>query len=158
CRGSWRPAKRCRKPRRPETRMSCWMLPRSCPTPARPATTSIATSISRAGSAAASRNSDRHRVQMRRGGAQTLHSPVASKGGHMNVRPSVLCPIDYSDASAGALRHAAAIAYHFSARVIVFVVENPLPIDLGAGDYRPRTTSKQELSAFVTSVFGDDAA
>src|SRR5687767_13386121 len=28
----------------------------------------------------------------------------------MNVRPSILCPIDYSDASAGALRYAAAIA------------------------------------------------
>ena len=34
----------------------------------------------------------------------------------MNVRPSILCPIDYSDASAGALRYAAAIAEHFMTR------------------------------------------
>ena len=33
----------------------------------------------------------------------------------MMTRPSVLCPIDFSDASRGALRYAAAIAEHFHA-------------------------------------------
>ena len=44
----------------------------------------------------------------------------------MNVRPSILCPIDFSDASAGALRYAAAIADHFATRLIVLAVEDPL--------------------------------
>ena len=47
----------------------------------------------------------------------------------MNVRPSILCPIDYSDASAGALRYAAAIAEHFVTRLIVLTVEDPLLTD-----------------------------
>jgi len=33
----------------------------------------------------------------------------------MSGRPSILCPIDFSEASAGALRYAAAIADHFAA-------------------------------------------
>ena len=44
----------------------------------------------------------------------------------MDVRPSILCPIDFSDASAGALRYAAAIASHFGTRLIVLTVEDPL--------------------------------
>ena len=44
----------------------------------------------------------------------------------MNIRPSILCPIDYSDASAGALRYAAAVAEHFFTRLVVLVVEDPL--------------------------------
>ena len=35
----------------------------------------------------------------------------------MNYQPSVLCPIDFSDSSRGALRYAAAIAAHFGARL-----------------------------------------
>ena len=37
----------------------------------------------------------------------------------MDIRPSILCPIDYSDAAAAALRYAAAIAEHFFARLTV---------------------------------------
>ena len=54
----------------------------------------------------------------------------------MNAPASLLCPIDYSDASAGALRYASAIAEHFSARLIVLTVEDPLltsAMDLGRG-------------------------
>lgn len=79
----------------------------------------------------------------------------------MNVRPSVLCPVDYSDASAGALRYAAAIAEHFITRLIVLTVDNPpsaVPMDLAASVQWTRTTSQQELARFVASVFGDDAA
>ena len=44
----------------------------------------------------------------------------------MNVRPSILCPIDFSEGSAGALRYAAAIASYFATRLIVLSVEDPL--------------------------------
>jgi Universal stress protein family len=44
----------------------------------------------------------------------------------MNVRPSILGPLDFSDASAGALRYAAASAAHFTTRLIVLTVEDPL--------------------------------
>ena len=40
----------------------------------------------------------------------------------MNVLPSILCPIDFSDGSAGALRYAAAIASHFGTRMILLTV------------------------------------
>ena len=54
----------------------------------------------------------------------------------MSVRPSILCPVDFSDASAGALRYAAAVATHFGTRLIVLTVEDPVlteALDLGTG-------------------------
>jgi nucleotide-binding universal stress UspA family protein len=77
----------------------------------------------------------------------------------VNVRPSIICPIDYSEASAGALRYAAAIAEHFVTRLIVLVVEEPLlttALDLGTGAHWTREASEQELSKFVSDVFQDD--
>ena len=61
----------------------------------------------------------------------------------MNVRPSILCPVDYSDASGGALRYAAAIAEHFVTRLIVMTVEDPLltaamDLESGVPRYRPK--------------------
>ena len=44
----------------------------------------------------------------------------------MVLRPSVLCPIDFSESSRGALRYARAIAAHFAARLTVLVVNDPL--------------------------------
>lgn len=79
----------------------------------------------------------------------------------MNVRPSILCPIDYSDASAGALRYAAAIAEHFVTRLIVLTVEDPLmttAMDLGTGVHWTPEVSEREIRKFVTEIFGDDAA
>jgi nucleotide-binding universal stress UspA family protein len=78
----------------------------------------------------------------------------------MNVRPSILCPIDYSDASAGALRYAAAIAEHFVTRLIVLTVEDPLlttAIDLGTGVHWTREMSEREVAKFVAGTFGEDA-
>jgi hypothetical protein len=40
----------------------------------------------------------------------------------MPIRPSVLCPIDFSDPSRGALRYGAAIAEHFYAGFTVLAV------------------------------------
>ena len=79
----------------------------------------------------------------------------------MNVRPSILCPIDYSEASAGALRYAAAIAEHFVTRLIVLSVEDPLlttAMDLGTGAHWTRDISEREMAKFVSRVFGDDTA
>jgi hypothetical protein len=42
----------------------------------------------------------------------------------MNVRPAILCPVDYSDASAGALRYAAALAEQFVAHLVILTVES----------------------------------
>ena len=78
----------------------------------------------------------------------------------MNVRPSILCPIDYSEASAGALHYAAALAEHFVARLIVLTVEDPLlttALDLGSGVHWTRELSEQEVAGFAASVFGEQA-
>lgn len=78
----------------------------------------------------------------------------------MNVRPSILCPIDYSEASAGALHYAAALAEHFVTRLIVLVVEDPMlttALDLGSGVHWTREASEHEIAGFVASVFGEHA-
>src|SRR5262245_23670948 len=75
----------------------------------------------------------------------------------MNLRPSILCPIDFSDASAGALRYAAAIAGHFRTRLIVLTVDDPLlteAVDLGTGVRWNPDHSKHELEHFVNRTFG----
>jgi nucleotide-binding universal stress UspA family protein len=79
----------------------------------------------------------------------------------MNVRPSILCPIDYSEASAGALRYAAAIAEHFVTRLIVLSVEDPLlttAMDLGTGAHWTPDISEREMAKFVFRMFGDDTS
>ena len=76
----------------------------------------------------------------------------------MNVRPSLLCPIDYSDASAGALRYAAAIAEHFVTRTIVLSVEDPQLIhatDLWTGAQWTLDASEGEMATFVSRIFGE---
>jgi nucleotide-binding universal stress UspA family protein len=79
----------------------------------------------------------------------------------MNVRPSILCPIDFSDASAGALRYAAAIATHFATRLIVLTVEDPLlteAVDLGTGVRWNPDDCKHELEQFASKTFGPDSS
>lgn len=43
--------------------------------------------------------------------------------------PSVLCPVDFSESSRGALRYAAAIASHLGARLTVLAVNDPLLVE-----------------------------
>lgn len=79
----------------------------------------------------------------------------------MTARPAVLCPIDYSDASAGALRYAAAIAEHFMSRLIVLAVEDPMlttALDLGSGIHWTREASEGEMARFAATVFGGEPA
>ena len=78
----------------------------------------------------------------------------------MTAGPSILCPVDFSDASAGALRYAAAIARHFGIRLIVLTVEDPLlteAVDLGTGVRWNPEQSKQELQQFTTRTFGESS-
>ncbi len=78
----------------------------------------------------------------------------------MNVRPSILCPIDFSEASAGALRYAATIATHFGTRLIVLAVEDPLlteALDLGTGVMWSPEDCKREMKQFASKIFGQQA-
>jgi nucleotide-binding universal stress UspA family protein len=79
----------------------------------------------------------------------------------MNVRPSILCPVDFSAPSVSALRIAGAIAAQASARLIVLTVEDPLlteAMDLGAGIVWNADDTKKELRKFAERVFGPDSA
>lgn len=79
----------------------------------------------------------------------------------MKARPAILCPTDYSDASVGALRYAAAVAEHFGTQLIVMTVEDPMlttAIDLGSGTHWTPELSQAEVARFVASVFGEDSA
>jgi nucleotide-binding universal stress UspA family protein len=79
----------------------------------------------------------------------------------MNVRPTILCPIDFSDASAGALRYAAAVASHFGTRLIALTVEDPLcteALDLGTGVMWTPEGCKLEMEEFAARSFGPDSS
>jgi len=70
----------------------------------------------------------------------------------MATSPTVLCPVDYSDCSRGALRYAAAVAAHFRATLTVLSVEDPLLTearDLGLGILPAAEDSCCELIEFV---------
>ena len=78
----------------------------------------------------------------------------------MNVRPSILCPIDFSEGSAGGLRYAAAVASHFATRLIVLTVEDPLlteAADLGTGIHWDPEECKGEMARFARKVFGPES-
>jgi universal stress protein A len=79
----------------------------------------------------------------------------------MNVRPTVLCPLDFSEASAGALRYAAAVAEHFATRLLVLTVEDPLlteAVDLGTGVVWSPEDCTREMEKFVARTFGAESA
>jgi nucleotide-binding universal stress UspA family protein len=50
----------------------------------------------------------------------------------MGHHPSIVCPIDFSDTSRTALRHAAVIADHFGARLLAMTVDDPLLANVAA--------------------------
>ncbi len=79
----------------------------------------------------------------------------------MSIRPSVLCPIDFSAASAGALRYAAVIAAHFATRLIVLTVENPLLTqarDLGTGIVWSPEDCQREMEQFAAKTLGAESS
>ena len=78
----------------------------------------------------------------------------------MTKTPTILCPVDFSDASRGAIRYAAAIAEHFKARLVILTVEDPLlteAFDLGTGVVWDPEETRKELRKFAARVI-DPAA
>jgi nucleotide-binding universal stress UspA family protein len=74
------------------------------------------------------------------------------------VAPSLLCPIDFSDGSRGALRYAGAIAAHFGARLTLLAVNDPLlyeALELAGGEPRLDAATARELQHFFGRTFGD---
>ena len=76
----------------------------------------------------------------------------------MILRPSVLCPIDFSESSRGALRYARAIAAHFAARLTVIAVDDPIlgeAAALSAADVPVSEDTAREIDRFVHQTFKD---
>lgn len=74
----------------------------------------------------------------------------------MVLRPSVLCPLDLSESSRGALRYARAIAAHFAARLTVLAVNDPLlgeAAALAGIDSRFPEDTLREIDRFVHQTF-----
>ena len=70
--------------------------------------------------------------------------------------PSVVCAIDFSGASRGALRYAAALAEHFQGDLTVVTVDHPLLDDAAAvarGKGWLARQSADQLHTFVTTTF-----
>jgi nucleotide-binding universal stress UspA family protein len=74
----------------------------------------------------------------------------------MILRPSVLCPIDFSESSRGALRYAGAVAAHFGARLTLLAVNDPLldeAAELSGGAPRLVEDTHRELQRFYAQTF-----
>jgi nucleotide-binding universal stress UspA family protein len=75
----------------------------------------------------------------------------------MSARPTILAPVDFSDASRGALRYARVIAEHFGARLVILAVEDPLlteAVDLGTGTVWDPEDTRRELARFASGALG----
>ena len=73
----------------------------------------------------------------------------------MTLHPAILCPIDFSDASRGALRYARAIAEHLGGRLVILAVEDPLLTEaaaLGTGKPWNSDDTRRELARFASSA------
>jgi len=74
----------------------------------------------------------------------------------MTSRPSVLCPVDFSDASRGALRYAAVVANHLKAELIALTVTDPLlteAAELSASVEHLPEAINRELLRFTQKTF-----
>jgi len=67
---------------------------------------------------------------------------------------SLICPIDFSDASRGALSHAAAIADHFGADITVLTVVDPFVAAISAAE--PTTTTVERETEQALKRFCED--
>ena len=78
----------------------------------------------------------------------------------MNAPASILCPIDFSDSSAGALRYAALIAAHLHVKLVVLTVEDPLlteAADLGTGTLWTADECRIDMKRFTAKTFGPES-
>ena len=75
----------------------------------------------------------------------------------MILRPSVLCPVDFSASSRGALRYAGAIASHFGARLTLLAVNDPLleEADEVAGSAHLAEDTTRALERFLKQTFAE---
>jgi nucleotide-binding universal stress UspA family protein len=76
----------------------------------------------------------------------------------MNSRPTILCPIDFSEASRAALRYGRVLAEHFGGRLLLLAVEDPLlteAIDLGTGSVWSPEETRRELERFAERALAD---
>lgn len=76
------------------------------------------------------------------------------------ITGGVLCPIDFSEPSRGALRYAAVIAAHLDARLTVLTVNDPLlaqAADMAGGVGSLDADAKTETKRFVHDTFGGQA-
>lgn len=73
----------------------------------------------------------------------------------MNPHPTVLCPIDFSEASLAALRYARVIAEHADGRLVILAVEDPLLAEaaaLGTGMAWSPDETRHELVRFASGA------
>lgn len=71
--------------------------------------------------------------------------------------PSVLCPVDFSENSRGALRYAAAIASHLGARLTLLAVNDPLLVEsaqIAAGPSHLVEDTVREVDTFCRETLG----
>jgi len=74
----------------------------------------------------------------------------------MTLRPSVLCPVDFSDGSRGALRYAAALAEYLKTELTVVTVTDPLlteAAELSSAVAHLPETVRKELYRFCEDTF-----
>ena len=75
-------------------------------------------------------------------------------------RPTILCPVDFSVASRGALRYAIAIAEHFVARLSVLTINHPVlseAADLHMGATWLVSRGERDLRRFVAQAMDEKA-
>lgn len=73
----------------------------------------------------------------------------------MSAFDTILCPVDFSEASARALRYAAALAERFRARLSVLHAIDPILVNAAAAAYRMQMLEEEmraELDAWVTTT------
>jgi nucleotide-binding universal stress UspA family protein len=78
----------------------------------------------------------------------------------MTFNPSVLCPIDFSESSRGALRYAAAIAAHFGSSLTLLAVNDPLLVEaaeLAGGHSQLTDDTRREMEKFQRQALGGAA-
>lgn len=66
--------------------------------------------------------------------------------------PSILAPVDFSDASRGALRHAAVLAEHFGAGLVVMTATDPLLAEAAAMGTSAEHVTEETLEALRAFV------
>jgi nucleotide-binding universal stress UspA family protein len=78
----------------------------------------------------------------------------------MTSTPPVLCPIDFSDSSRGALKYANTIAVHFATRLTLLVVNDPLLLEasvIAAGHSNLVEETTREMQRFFKQTLGNRA-